>query len=167
MSDYRKDLETNFDTLPENWRDHPGRFADWGEQHAHAMADRDRAKENLEVVKAELATEIRKDWAKLGFEKAPTVDAVNNWVILQPDYRTASDAYIDACEHANVMAVAKSAFEHRKKQLESLTQFLLMGIISSKPKLQGIEEPHGDEVQQGLNQSSTKKVLKKKRRRKS
>ena len=163
--DYKKDLETNFDTLPENWRDHPQKFADWGEKHANAMADRDRSKESLEVVKAELGTDIRQNWASKGFDKAPTVDAVKDWVTLQPVYRIANKDYIDACEQTQIMAVAKSAFEHRRKQLESLTQFLLMGIISANPKLQGQDEdPHGDEVQQGMGK--TTKVKMKRRVRK-
>lgn len=166
--DYKEDLEVSFDNLPENWRDHPRRFAVWGEKHANAIAERDRAKESLEVTKAELGTEIRKDWAALGYDKAPTVDAVKDWVILQPKFKDANKKYINACEEANILSIARSAFEHRRKQLESLTQFLLMGIISANPKLQGDDEPHGDEVVQGMSKSTEKTMkdkIKPKRKR--
>lgn len=155
---YLDDLETGFDTLPEDWRDHPRRFAKWGNKHANSMAERDRAKENLKVVEAELATQVRSNWDALGFEKAPTVDAVQHWVIQQPKYREASEEYINKCEEVNILSVGKSAFEHRRKQLESLTQFLLMGIISSTPKLQGTDDPHGDEIQQGIKPTTHKRI---------
>ena len=140
MSEYKTDLQTSLENLDRNWLEQPGLFMKWGERWANAVAVKDRAKENLEVLKAEIDSEIRKDWKGFGFDSKPTEAGISAAITIEPRFRAANAAHIDAMEEVNIMAVAKSAFEHRKKQLDNLTSLYLAGFFS-KPKLQDAHDP--------------------------
>jgi len=165
MSEYSQDLRTSLENLDQHWLEQPGHFMKWGERWANAVATKDRAKENLEVLKAEIDKEIRKDWDKFGFDSKPTEPAIKSAIILEPRYKQASDEHIDAMEQVNIMAVAKSAFEHRKKQLDNLTSLYLAGFFS-KPKLQDAHDPDyplGNPQQQALNKIQGSKPIPRRR----
>ena len=125
-NDYNKDLEVNFDRLDENWRDHSRNYMEWSEKWVNAVAEYDRAKEGLEVVKAEVDMEVRnKDHTK-----KPTEAAITSMVTTHKNYRAASELLIEANKKANLLKSAKSAFEHHKKALEGLTQLWVNGYWS-------------------------------------
>jgi len=153
--DYKADLEIEFHNLEEHWKKQGSLYMKWGELHANSIRMRDRAKESLEVMKAEKAAYITEHWEVEGLAKAPTVDGVKNWVTNDSEVRGSGSDYIRATENMNVMGVSKVAFEHKKKALEMLTQLYLIGYFS-KPKLQETDEPFGDPQQKALNQSDTK-----------
>lgn len=128
---YNKDLEIDFSRLDEIWRDHSVKFMKWSEKWVNAVSERDRAKEALEVVKAELDSEIRTKYVG----KKPTEAAINSMITTNKEYQEAVSKLIDANESVNLLASAKTAFEHKKKALESLTQLWIQGYWS-EPKIQ-------------------------------
>ena len=148
--DYKTDLAIDFDNLAENWRDQQFMYMKYGEEHANKQRERDRLKESLEIIKAERGAYIRQNWEKEGFIKPPTVDGVKDWITLDKQTQQATQFLIDANHEMNVFFVAKTAFEHRKKALESLTQLYLIGYFS-KPRLQETK-PYGDSQQKALNE---------------
>jgi hypothetical protein len=129
---YNEDLRIDFAELDLNWRDHAANYMHWSNKWVAAVSERDRAKENLDVIKAEVDREIREAYSG----KKPTEAAISALVSTNTRYREASDLLIDANEKVNLLASAKSAFEHQKKALEGLTQLWINGYWS-EPKISG------------------------------
>jgi hypothetical protein len=157
--DYKNDLEISFHDLEDHWKRQGTLYMKWGELHANSIRLRDRAKEKLEVLKAEKGAYIRDFWSEEDYSKPLTVDGVKDWVANNDEVKGAVSDLIKATENMNLMGVAKGAFEHKKKALEMLTQLYLIGYFS-KPKLQETNEPFGDPQQKALD------AKQKKRRRK-
>ena len=154
---YKTDLEIDFDNLAQNWADQQSFYMKYGEEHANKIRDRDKLKEQLDIVKAERGAYIREHWENEGLIKPLTVDGVKDYVTIDPQVRSAVSDLINANHEMNVLQVAKSAFEHRKKALESLTQLFLIGYFS-KPRLQETKkEPYGDPQQKALNAEHNKR----------
>jgi len=82
------------------------------------------AKEHLEYVKAKLSTDIRAEPSKYNLSKT-TADSVSAAVILQPGYRDASKAMIDAEEASNVFSTLLQAVEGRKSLIRDIVSLFL------------------------------------------
>lgn len=130
MNDYKKDLEIDFSNLEECWRTQASNYMKWSEKWANAVAERDRAKELVETIRAEVDAEIRAMYGK----KKPTEAAISSKVDLDGRYKDAVQNYIEKTRIANLYYSTKSAFESRKKALEGLTQ-LWLGGYWSEPKI--------------------------------
>jgi hypothetical protein len=165
MGDYKKDLTITLEDLGDNWLDQPQKFMEYGESWANAVRTRDKKKEMLDITKAELDSDIRANWENYGFDKKPTEAAISAAITQDKKFKDANEELAQAIEDMNIMAVAKSAFEHRKKALENITSLYLAGYYGSKPKLQdtnGVvdrENPHGDPQ----NRTAHKSLQKRKR----
>jgi len=160
--DYKKDLQTTSEDLDKHWLEQPMSFAKWGEEWANAVAAKDRAKQKLDVTKAEIDRDIRKDYKKFGFDSKPTEGAITAAITLSSKYQAVYEEYIEAVHDVNIMVVAKTAFEHRKKQLDNLTGLFLAGYFT-RPKLQGANDPDyplGSPQQKALQKSTLKKKKK-------
>jgi hypothetical protein len=151
---YSEDLKIDKYDLENLWEDHQDRYMTYAETYAEAVKNRDEAKEELtfrkaeaydelERVKAELDQEIRKNYEKYGFVKI-TDPLVNQWVIVQPQYKQALASYrkiireyskkLNTAEYeVNVLDGVKKAFEHRKIAMDNLTRLMLGGYFSGKP----------------------------------
>lgn len=127
---YKEELFIDKFGLDEEWLQQPGRFMKWAEMAADAVYARDKAKEKLEYVEAELDAEARSDWDTHCPGIKMTNDGVVAWVRIQPLYREAVDALNVATRTMNIMTAAKSAFEQRKKALEKLTELFIAGHYS-------------------------------------
>ena len=128
MSEYNEDLKIDFAELDINWRDHSTNYMKWSEKWVNSVAYRDRSKEALEVVRAGLDAKYRRD---LFDGKKPTEVAIAAAIISDEEYKLANQTLLDANEAVNLLASAKTAFEHRKKALEGLTQLWLGGYFSN------------------------------------
>jgi len=128
MTEYNEDLEIDFAQLDINWRDHSTNYMKWSEKWVNAVAERDRLKESLDVLKAELDAKYR---IKLYDGKKPTEVSIAAIITTNDDYKLAQWTLIDANEAVNLLASAKAAFGHRKKALEGLTQLWLGGYFSN------------------------------------
>jgi len=130
---YSEDLKIDFAQLDLNWRDQAANYMHWSNKWVAAVSERDRAKENLDVIRAEVDREIREAYSG----KKPTEAAISALVSTNTRYRKASDQLIDLNEKVNIFVSAKAAFEHRKKALEGLTQLWVNGYWS-EPKISGV-----------------------------
>lgn len=96
----------------------------WGTVHASAKRRSNEAKAHMEVVRAQLRNLIRQTAAAGQIpgskERGPTVDAVNDGVILHPDFQAAQQAYFVAEEQSDVAETAKFALVRKSEQLTSL-----------------------------------------------
>jgi len=127
MTEYNKDLQIDFAELDINWRDHSANYMKWSEKWVDAVACKDRTKEAVEVLKAELDAKYRKE---LHTDKKPTEVAILSAIANDEDYKLSVQTLLDATEAVNLLASAKSAFEHRKYALQGLTQLWLGGYFS-------------------------------------
>jgi hypothetical protein len=129
--DYKKDLEIDRNNLDEEWERQPLLFAKWAEKAVEAAFDRDRAKENLDIVRAKLDHKIRTHAAATN-EKI-TESAISNKIILEQEYQEANQQVIEATKNLGILNVARESFDHRKKALENNTSLYLAGYYS-QPK---------------------------------
>jgi hypothetical protein len=147
--DYNKDLEIDFHRLDENWRDHSMNYMQWSEKWVNAVAARDRAKEQLDLIKAELDQKIRFE-AKTKL----TESAISSMITTHSDYQTAAERLHACNEEVNLYVMAKSAFEHRKVALEGLTKLWVSGYWS-EPKIVGEvkDQVQTEKMQRKLNEN--------------
>ena len=134
---YKDDLKIDKYALDEEWLRQPTLFINWAEEYVEAQADRDRKKEQLDLIKAELDNAIRSEPEKFGLSKV-TEGAITNIIIMEGSYRDANDKYLTDIKQAKILDVAKEAFDHKKKALEALTQLFLAGYFANNElKLKG------------------------------
>ena len=130
--EYEKDLAIDPMALDEDWLAQPGLYMKYSVMAADANKRENQAKERLDVVKAELSMDIRKDPSKYGVEKI-TEDVVKSTILLQPKYKAASDELIEAGYEYSILQGAVRAFDHRKAALENEVK-LWLGSYYSGPK---------------------------------
>lgn len=121
---YKEDLEIDKDNLDEAWQYQALKFAHWAEKEVEALSQRDKAKEQLELMRANLDSHIRKNPNSYFLEKV-TESAIQNIILQNENYQKANNAYLDAVRQAKIFGVAREAFDHRKKALEKLTDLFL------------------------------------------
>jgi hypothetical protein len=133
MPDYQNDLLINEHKLDTEWISQPSRMMSYSADLAQAIFNRNRAKENLDVIEASLDSEARREPTPAGLGKA-TETAIKNWIKLQDTYREALEAYHDSDLEVNLLQGAVNAFNHRKTALENLVKLFLSGYWS-EPRL--------------------------------
>jgi hypothetical protein len=120
---YEKDIKIADDALDIEFCEQPTLFMKYSRNVAEMERLKDLAKEKLDFVKADLDRKIRMNPEKYGVDKI-TDKVVENTIIVQEDYKTASTDYIQAkFEWTNAKGVA-DAFEQRKSCLEGLAKLL-------------------------------------------
>lgn len=102
----------------------------WGTVHANVKRRANEAKAHMEVVRAQLRNLIRQTAAAgqlpgTGRSGGPTVDAVNDGVILHPDFQVAQQAYFVAEEQADIAETAKFATIRKSDSLRLLGHLVL------------------------------------------
>lgn len=166
MSEYENDLSVDFNHLDINWRDHSANYMKWSEKWVNSVAVKDRKKEALDTLKATLDSKYRQALFKKD-QKKPTEAAINAAIQGDKTFQLAQSDLIDATENMNILATVKSAFEHRKKALEGLTQLWLGGYFSNPNIPVEIKERFKkDNPQQVINQTkvlNTNQRLKKRK----
>lgn len=119
--DYEKDVNIDPNSLDVEWLEQPNMMLKYGRIAAQTKLDMDKAKEKLEVVKAELDKDIRLNPEKYDIAKL-TESVVASTILLQPEYKEASEAYIEATYEFNMARYAVQAISDRKDALENLVK---------------------------------------------
>jgi hypothetical protein len=99
-------------------------YAMYAKDAAEKELDRDKKRAQLDLVEAELDTDIRKDPSKYGVVK-PTENAVKQAVPTQPKYKDAMKAYLDAKYEYNIVTGILEALSHKKMALPELVKLYL------------------------------------------
>ena len=120
---FKDDIKINIYTLDKNSIDQVDLYDEWGTKWADTEKEKDIAKENLSVIKAEIDEEVRKSPGKFGWDsdRSPTEAWVANKIILHEKVRKASTILINAQHNANIMRIAKETLDHRSRSLDRLT----------------------------------------------
>ncbi len=99
-------------------------YLKWSEAKAQAEMERDKSKEQLDLVKAKLDISIRKNPGIFGLEKI-TEGAISNIILVQDEYQQAEIAYLEYRYSHNVISGALEALNHKKSALENLVKLFL------------------------------------------
>lgn len=158
MKDFKKDLEIAKHELDKEWINQPILFVEWAEQAVNASFVKDKAKERLDLTRAEVDFKIRSNPSKYGIEKI-TESVVTNTIITSKEYKAANDNYLNAIKEAKILDVAREAFDHKKKALERLTDLFLAGYWSNPNIKKEVKEQFEQE-----NVNEMKKVLRSNKR---
>ena len=157
--DYHKDLEVDFYSLHENWKEHAGSYMYWAEMWANAVNRKDLRKQFL-------SNDIRENPTSYGIPPGKTVSeaAVTNLIDID-------DEYIKLSHEVNIFNTARKAFEHRRASLDGLTTLFVNSYFSSndipvelKNTLKAeMEKQVRDAQKKAINKPTTKKKLRRKR----
>ena len=118
--DYAKDISINPDALDVEWLRQPELFLEVSQEAAAARKAMDAAKENVDVVKADIDKEIR---AK-PYEKKPTEAQIASEVLLHTAVGDAMAQYNKCRYEYDLLTAAVRAFDQRKAALENLVRLL-------------------------------------------
>lgn len=119
---FLKDLSIDKYNLDEELVKHPQLYMEWALEVAEASADKDQAKKDLDLVKAEVETKIRKNLKKYGIVGKATEGAVKAAIALHPKMKKYDEIYLKALHNERVLSKIEKAFSIRKKSLEGLVQ---------------------------------------------
>jgi len=166
---YKEDLAIDKDALEICLVEQPDLYGKWSKAWADSIRDRDRAKENLAVVKAKLDRQVRQSWDILGFDKKPTDLAITTWINAHEDYQEANFLVIEATYESNVLEGAKWAFQHRKESLDNLVKLFLSNYYADSNAIgtearEMLTDMRKDQHEKVLDNNPRAKKLKLKRR---
>lgn len=120
---YEDDIQIDEQSLDIEWLNQPALMLKYARHAAQCRLELDKAKEALELVKAELDKEIRSFPDRFGIEKI-TDKVVENTIPMQPDYKEMSANFINARFESDVAYGAVKAIEARKDALENMGRLL-------------------------------------------
>ena len=124
---YKDDLRIDRHTLDEEWMRQPGLFAKYSEEYAESIFLRDKAKDQMELINAEIDSDVRADPVEFGMEGKVTDKAIASAVSQAEEVIQAKGDYLEACKDCNVLLGAKISFEHKKSALDALVKLYLSG----------------------------------------
>lgn len=119
--DYEKDTSIDEQGLDVEWLKQPSLMSKYGKHAAQAKLDMDHAKEDLDVVKAQLDRNIRAFPDIYGLDKL-TESIVSNTIIIQPEYKDTNDQYLNAKYEYDMAMAAVRAIDQKKTALENLVR---------------------------------------------
>lgn len=122
----KEDVKVNKRNLPDDWEKQPEVYRYWADEWAFAVSDRDRAKEQKEMVYADLDSEVRLDPDAFELEKL-TEPSIAATIKRQQEYIDACERVHDANLVVNRMVAARDAMEHKRDTLKNLTKLAIAG----------------------------------------
>jgi len=163
MGDVDKELRLEIDqfNLDKEWIGQPKLYYEWAVKHTDAMLMVDQAKSSLEVVKATLDADIRKEPQAHGLAKI--TETVVEMAIARSETYQVSVSKLNRAKHAaNIVAAAVAALDQRKRALEKLVD--LQGRhYFAEPKA----SPHNREVVMAMEKRAIRSKSKKKKDKES
>lgn len=120
MTEFEKDVQINPGALDVEWLRQASLFRKYAAASADAKDEVTRAKDHLEVVKAQQDSMIR----GIPTDKKPTEAAIAGLVLQSQEYQDANEAYLKAKYNADMVQAAVSAMEHKKTALENLVRLM-------------------------------------------
>jgi hypothetical protein len=127
---YKEDLRIDKFGLDIEAEQQPSLYMEWAEHSANAIFARDKAKERLEFIIADLDAEIRINWDIHCPNQKLTESGVSSWIKRQSLFQETSAALHEATRQMNILLGAKEAFNHRKDSLKILKELSIAGYYS-------------------------------------
>jgi hypothetical protein len=122
---YIEDMKIDENGIDVEWLRQPRLMMQYSEEAAKARRDCDRAKEALDICKAELARDIRSSPETFGLAKI-TDSAVESTILNQNEYKTCMEDFIQAKYNMEMAQAAVRAMDQKKTALENLVRLFGM-----------------------------------------
>ena len=132
--EYQADLTINKHALDTELLDQAQRMFRYSSAHAQAMLNRDKAKQSLDVTKANLDASIRNELITAGTKFTEAV--VDGKIRTSPTYIRDQDKFMQAEYQVNLHFGGVLAMNARRSMLENLVK-LFLGQYWSEPRLEG------------------------------
>lgn len=120
---YEEDVRIDPDALDVEWMKQAELMKKYTAHAADMKKEVDEAKERLEVGKARIEMNIRKDPEKHGLAKV-TEGAIQSTILLQEEYQKLVQAYTDAKYENDIAIAVVRAIDQKKTALENLVKLL-------------------------------------------
>jgi hypothetical protein len=147
---FEQELAINKNKLDDELLTQAQKMMRYNSAHAQAMYDRDRAKQALDVTKANLDASIRAELTASGAKFTEAV--VDGKIRTSSTYIEAQDKYQKAEHEVNLLLGAVMAMNARKGMLESLVKLFLSGYWS-EPRVPGGEAMKAGAVVNAVEES--------------
>lgn len=157
---YEQDITIDDSALDVEWLEQPKLMLKYSQHAAYTSLERDRLKEKLDLVRAELDAEIRQDPEKFELAKI-TEGAVSNLILTQSRYKEALEEYLQARYEADVAKGAVNAFDARKTALENLVKLFGQQYFAGPkmPRNLSEERQYREEQQKKVDTGIAKKLM--------
>jgi hypothetical protein len=153
---YEEDMKIDEQSLDIEWLEQPGLMFRYTKYAADIRLRADKAKENLDLVKADIDKDIRTNPEKYDIEKI-TETVVLNTIIGNVRYRKANEELSNAQYELNIANGAIRAIEARKDALENLGRLLGLQYFAG-PKIPRNLSEEKESRQKKINSSITSKI---------
>ena len=118
---YENDIKIDESALDVEWLEQPRLMIKYAQILVQAKKEEEQAKDELEVIQAELDKEIRIDPEKFDIVKI-TETVVRNTILLDSSYKEVFEKYLESRYEAEMAKLALRSIEHRKDALENLVK---------------------------------------------
>jgi hypothetical protein len=137
--DYQEDIKINENDLQREWLLQPNLYMKYAELLNKSQEDERNAKENIDIIKAQVDLEIRgSNPDKYNLDKF-TESAIKSLIDSHLKIKNAKKCYNKKRKKAALLQAAINAIEQRKKALEFLSRFQLAG-FNCHPNLEEMDE---------------------------
>jgi len=136
--------------LDKEWVAQPSLYLKFATALADARARYDQAKAQLDVIKANVNLEVRKEPQEFGISKV-TESVVSSAVATDVRVVKAQEAVTKARHEVDILTAAVTALEHKKAALEKLVQLHLASYYA-KPVVEGSDEEAKEVVKKAVRQ---------------
>lgn len=133
-----------FDLFRE-WERQPTLYHKYAVLHADAVLARDVAKDNLDLVSAQLDRQTREAMTAAGTKTTET--AIRNTILETQEYGEVRDAVAQAEHQCNVLMAGVRALDHKKTALEFMSRMQLAD-WNSEPNVPGEARKLGEKGEQ-------------------
>lgn len=137
------DFQIDVNRLDEEWVRQPELYRRYAEAAADAKRVHEEAKNDLEVIRADVEQMVRKNPESFGLAKT-TEGAIKTAIDLNEKVREAEEAVIEARHAMDVMQAAVGALDHRKSALGDLVRLFLADYFSKPQVDEGSKEAVDD-----------------------
>ena len=163
---FKDDIKLDLNHLDKNAIDQVPLYEEYSRQWADAVQERDRLKERLSIIKAEVDEAIRANPSSYGWlneNKSPTEAWVANQIILSDEVKKATQEFLEAQNEVNIMAISKETLEHRRFALGVLTelykgQYFVCRSRSDHSYKEALEKDYTEKVSNHLEKGSERRL---------
>ncbi len=152
---YERDMEIDPNALDVEWMEQPRLMVRYAQHSAEAKKQADLAKENLDIIEAELDKEIRSNPDAFGLGK-PTEASIRATILLQKRYQEAHQELINAQYEQEMAKNACIAVSARKDALENLVRLFALQYFAGPSLPRDLNKKWEDRMKQQSADSRVK-----------
>jgi len=158
MSDFKENITIDKYSLDLEFEKHPMLYHEYAMDMITAEDEKDRAKDQLELLRAELDVAIRNNPKAFQMEKV-TEAAINSTIVQTNKFKTAQEYYNSCVSSVRILKVAVESINQKKVALENLVKLYLGEYFSKEvpPEIkETISEHVANFIHDDLNKTSSR-----------